>query len=818
MAIAVEKEKVEERIRNYKAEMVDRVKSQRNLARPEDFKRREAKMPYRSGVKLSLERAKLVTESYKETDGEPIVLRRAKALAKVLDNMTIYIDVHSKFAGNYAPDSDSLITYPELFWSWLDKQIELGYKELLPDDEKRQELHEIHKYWKNKAVHGSERRLLPEDVLPYWFYTNHGAFFWLHGGRTGVPNYEKLFKVGLNGIIQEVKERLSHISSEPSFYVNAREYLKQKQFLEAAIIALEAGVRWGKRYVKLAREMAAKETDATKKQELEEIAQICDSVPGNPPRTLREALQCYWFITLIYRRIDIMQSGLGDRFDQIMYPFYKKEKEEGRITREQAEELVGFLFIKINEFGDLTPPGVGAASQGGVNTGGLIAIGGVDSYGQDATNEMTYIVLDARTEAGLTQPMVGVRLHRNTPQEFLYKLTESLCREAGIYAIYNDEMMIPYLVSLGIPLEDARNYGCEGCMRWIIPGKAMEFRALGGNFVLPRCFEFALSKGIDKISGKQIGYSTPDPATFASLEDVIKAYLEQVKFFMGKLTMIYNMVDVIEEKWLPRPFLSALMDGCIECGEDCRTYKYFLNTIFQPVGQVNVANSLAAIKKLVFDDKKVSMAELVDALKNNWEGKEELLQMCLNAPKFGNDDDYVDLLARDISLRTTEVFRSFKNIWGGPFLEDGTGASAYFAYSGLTGATPDGRKDRDLFCDGTVSPAVGTDTKGNTAVLKSAAKIDHVRTFTQLLNQKFLPQYLSDEYKEQFAAYLRTFVDFGIHHIQFNVVDRQTLSDAQEHPVQYKDLVVRVAGFSVYFIDLEKTVQNQIIARTEQGF
>ncbi len=818
MAVLAEQETIEERIKGYKAEMVDMVKIQRNLARPEDFARVEAKMPYRPGVKLSIERARLVTESYKETDGDPIVLRRARALAKVLDNMTIYLDMRSKFAGNYAPNPDDLITYPELYGSWLDKHIEKGYKGLLPDDKEREELHELHRYWKNKAVHGSERRFLTEDVLPYWFFTNHGVFFWVHGGRTGVPNYEKLFKVGLNGIIEEARERLKYISTDPDFYTNVREYLKQKQFLEAVIIALEAGVRWGKRYAELARETAAEESDTAKKQELEALAEVCDWVPANPPRTLHEALQCYWFITLIYRVIDIQQSGLGDRFDQIMYPFYKKDKDEGRITRDQAEELIGFLFVKMNEFGDLTPPGVGASSQGGVNTGRLTTVGGVDSYGQDATNEMSYIMLDARNAAGLTQPMVGVRLHSNTPQEFLYKLAESLRKDAGIYAIYNDEMMIPYLVNLGIPLEDARNYGCEGCMRWIIPGKAMSFRALGGNFALPRCLELALNKGIDKNSGEQIGHPTPDPAAFKSIDDVIKAYLDQVRFFMGKLTTIYNMVDVLEESWLPVPFLSGLIDGCIEHGEDCRTYKYFPNTIFQPVGQINVANSLAAMKKLVFDDKKASMAELVGALKNNWEGKEDLRQMFIAAPKFGNDDDYVDLLARDISLQTTETFRSFKNIWGGPFLEDGTGAAAYFAYSGLTGATPDGRKDRDMFCDGTVSPAVGTDVKGHTAVLKSAAKIDHANTFTQLLNQKFLPQFLTDDYKEQFAAYLRSFVELGIHHIQFNVIDKEKLMDAQTHPEQYKDLVVRVAGFSVYFIDLQKTVQGQIISRTEQGF
>lgn len=813
MAIATR----EERINQYKTEMLDRVKVQRNLGRPEDTQRAGVKLPFRPGVKLSLERAKLVTESYKETEGEPIVLRRAKALAKVLDNMTIYIGPHDKIVGNYSSDPDSLIHYPELFWRWLDKQIEGGYKELL-DDKGREELHQLHEYWQNKAVHGSERGLLPEDVLPYWFWGNHGVFLWIHGGRTAVPNYEKLFKVGLNGIIKEAEDRLREISSDPSFYSNAREYLKQKQFLEAVIIALEAGAGWGERYANLAEEMAAQETDATRKQELEEIAKACYWVPGNPPRTFREALQCYYFITLIYRVIDIQAPGLGDRFDQILHPFYKKDKEEGRITREEAEELVSFMFLKMNEFGDLTPPAQGAASIGGVMTARVLTVGGVDSNGEDATNEMTYIAMDAKDMGGLTQPAVAVRLHRNTPQELLYQIVKSLRKEPGVYSLFNDEMMIPYLMGYGIPLEDARNYSTEGCMRWTIPGKAMGQRALGGNFALPRCLEFALNRGVDKVSGKQVGAPTPDPATFISIEDVINAYLNQVKFFMGKLTTIYNIVDVLDEQWLPQPFLSALLDGCIEHGEDCRTYKYFPLTIIQPVGQVTVYNSLAAIKKLVFEDKKVSMSELVDAFRNNWEGNEELRQMCLAAPKFGNDDDYVDLLARDVSLRTTQTIRSFKNIWGGSFMEDGTGASAYYAYSGLTGATPDGRRDRDSFNDGTISPSIGTDIKGPTAVLRSVGKIDHTRTFTQLLNQKFLPMYLSDDHKEQFAAYLRTFVDLGIHHIQFNVIDKQTLLEAQKHPEQYKDLVIRVAGFAAYFVDLEKEIQDQIIARTEQGF
>jgi pyruvate-formate lyase len=348
----------------------------------------------------------------------------------------------------------------------------------------------------------------------------------------------------------------------------------------------------------------------------------------------------------------------------------------------------------------------------------------------------------------------------------------------------------------------------------------MGMRALGGSIALPKCLEYALNQGKDEkfFGGKQIGYPTPDPLTFTSIEDVIEAYLTQLRFFLGKLVTIYNLVDVLDGERLPQPLLSSFLDGCIENGKDCREYKYFPNTIIQPVGQITVANSLAAMKKLVFEEKRVSMAELLDALKNNWQGKEELRQMCLEAPKFGNDDDYVDLVARDIQLRTTEVFHSFKNIWGGPVIEDGTGGSNYYAFSGLTGATPDGRIDRDYFNDGTVSPVPGTDKKGPTAVLKSVAKVDHARTFTHLFNQKFPPQYLTDEYKDNFVAYLRTWGNLGIHHIQFNTISRETLSDAQEHPEKYKDLVVRVAGFSAYFIDLGKPIQDQIIARTEKAF
>jgi len=772
----------------------------------------EGRNPYRDEVKLCIERARLITEGYKASEGEPMVLRRAKAMAHFLDNRTLYILPHERIVGNVASEPCSMITFPEKWSSWLDKAIDTEYS-LLLDDEKRSELHQIHKYWKGKSVHGMERNLLPKDILYYWFYPNQGVFLWRHGGHVGAPNYSRIFQTGLKGIIAEAKNKLDEIKSDPELYLHAKDFLKKKAFYEAVIISSEAVIRQGKRFSELCRQEAAKATDPKRKAELEEMAEVCAWVPENPPRNLHEALQFYWFINLVVRVLDLQTSGNGDRVDQIFYPFYKKDKEEGRLTYEQAQELVEHLLLKFNEEGALIPPS--HPSAGPLITR-VVTIGGVDTEGVDATNEMTYIIMDAKDEVGFNQPALAVRLHPQTPQSLYQKIISSLLKQPGVYSFFNDNMMIPFLMNLGLPLEDARDYGTDGCMRWIIPGKAMCQRALGGTFVLPKCLEYALYQGVDKFSNKQVGAKTSDPLTWTSVADAMQAYLEQVKFFLHKLVTIYNVVDVLEEEWLPQPFLSAVVDGCLEAGKDCREFKYYHNTIIQPVGQVTIINSLAAIKKLVFDEKKVTMAELLEALKNNWEGREDLRQQFINnAPKWGNDDDYVDLIGREFYKKTNQAFKSFKNIWGWPFNEDGTGASSYYDYSGMTGATPDGRKDLDLFNDGTVSPVIGTDKKGPLATMKTISKLDHAGTFTHLFNQKFTPQELKKNNGANFISLLKTFVDLGIHHTQFNVIDRETLLDAQMHPDQYSDLVVRTAGLAAYFVDMTKGVQDQIIERTE---
>ncbi len=776
-------------------------------------RKEEGRMPYRKEVKLCIERAKLITEGYKASEGEAMVLRRAKALAHYLDHRTLYILPGERIVGNITSEPCSLVTFPEKWSNWLDKAIDQEYAMLLPDEKKRQELHEIHKYWRKKSVHGMERSLLPKDILDYWFYPNHGVFLWRHGGHIGTPDYEKLFRVGLKGIIEEAKGHLEKISADPELYLHAREYLKKKAFYEAVILSTEAVIRQGKRFAQLCREKAVEEKDAKRKAELEEMAGICDWVPENPPRTLHEALQFYWIINLVVRVLDLQSSGNGERIDQIFYPFYQKDKEEGRLDYEKARELVEHLLLKFNEEGALIPPSHPAA---GPLITRVTTIGGVTPDGADATNEMTYLFMDAKDAMGFNQPALAVRLHSQTPQGFYKKIVDSLVKQPGVYSFFNDNMMVPFLLNLGIPLEDAREYTTDGCMRWIIPGKAICVRALGGNVVLPRCLELALYQGVDKFTGKQVGPRTSDPLTWTSVQDVLKAYEDQLRFFMHKLATIYNLVDVLDEQWLPQPFLSGVVQGCLERGQDCREYKYYPNTIVQTVGQVTIINSLAAMKKMVFEEKKVSMGELIAALKSNWEGKEELRQRFLNeVPKWGNDDDYVDLIGREFYTRTNRLIKSFKNIWGGPFNEDGTGGSSYFDYSGMTGATPDGRKDRDLFNDGTISPQIGTDRKGPLATLKSVSKVDHAGTFTHLFNQKFTPQEVQKNNGSNFISLLRTFVDLGIHHVQFNIIDRTTLLDAQMHPEKYADLVVRVAGLAAYFVDLTKPVQDQIIARTE---
>jgi formate C-acetyltransferase len=767
---------------------------------------------YRSEVKVCLERARLITESYKETEGEPMVLRRAKALKKILENMTIYIQPKERLVGNMASDPHSLPLYPELAWRWLEKALDNEYQHLL-DDAGKKELKEIHKYWKKISVHGMERNLVPDSVKPYTAYTPVTVFSYTWD--MVLPNYEKILCVGLKGIIQEAKDKLKEIEADPD--IDARDYLEQKRFLEAAIISLEATINFSRRYAALAREKAKTAKDSKEKKRLEKLAEICDWVPENPARTLHEAMQCFFLIHLIVGFLELPSVGCGVRLDKIMYPYYKKDIEAGRITREEALNLVESLWIKFEEMGFIHPPRLFGSAGGGLAWQN-VTLGGVDQEGNDVSNEMSHIILDATRELHSVQPPLCFRYHDRIPKDLVLRAIDTQRTGVAQPAFFNDKMVIPYLLGKGIPLEDARDYAISNCMSWIIPGKSMVYRQGMGMFSFPNCMMLALHQGVDWLSGQPVGYPTPDPLTFKSIDDIMEAAFQQYVFFFEKQVYIHNISDALYEEYLPRPLISALIDDGIEMAADCRKWYYFHRNYVMPSGVNNVADSLAAIKKFVFEEKKITMAELLDALKNNFEGKEGLRQMLLSAPKFGNDDDYVDRIAQEIHFRITRETQKYTTYYGYPYDVDGTNAAMGYFLGVDVAATPDGRKAKEPLHDGSVSPVQGRDKKGPSAVLNSVGKIDPLLSCNHLFNQRFAPQFLEGENREIFAQYLKTWSDLGIHHIQFNVIDPETLRDAQQHPEKHADLIVRVAGYAAYFVDLTKSLQDDIIARTEQSF
>jgi len=761
--------------------------------------------------KLDLERARLLTESYKQTENEPMTLRRAKALAHILDNMTIYIRPDEIIVGNYARDKDSVPFYPEFAWKWIVRDTAPGqvYSGMLTD-EGREELKEICDYWGNSSLHHRLRRYLPDELK---------EVFWIFNWESGTPNYGKILRVGLKGILDEVRQRRERLDEEyMAESMTGVDFVRKRDELDGMALSLEAAIRWARRYAELARETAEKETDPSRKQELETIADLCEWVPENPARTFHEALQGYWLIHLIINFIEIPMVGTGIRFDQVMSRFYEKDVEEGRIDRDQAQELVEFLIVKFQETGFLHAP-LWSGFGGGTLGYQTVTLGGVDSQGKDITSEMSYIFLDATKTVRAIVPPLALRWHDEMPKKLVQKAIEVLASGMPQPAIFNDKVNLPRLVELGCSIEDAREYSINNCMVPTIPGKNFNhISAWAAGVPLPMCLNAALDVPDPIPFYKKAGPKKIDPRTIRSMDELLDATVENYKWVIHRLVLIGNITDALYQEYAPRPFLSTLIDECIDRAQDVRDWNYQPDyrdvTLF---GLNTVADSLAAIKKVVFDDKKVSMEELIEAMRNNWQGHEKMQRLCLEAPKFGNDDDYVDLISLEFAGRISEETMKCKTNLGSPVIPDGTASTAWWSFGRVCAATADGRQAGDPFNDGTISPMTGRDKKGPTAVLKSVSKVDPMKTWNHLLNQTVVPEYLTGHNAELFAQYLKTFADLGIHHIQFTTVGRDLLHDAQKHPEAYPNLMVRVAGFAAYFIDLDKNLQEAIIDRTPQS-
>jgi len=788
---------------------------------------REAESPmpewnlFRREMGICFERAHLMTQSYKETEGESEVIRRAKALAKILERMTIYIMDGEVLVGNYASDPASVSIPIECSVEWVNRYMYDGYSHLV-DEKGKEGWKDIYEYWKDRSIEARMLKVLPEELKGYVGFTGCGDTAWIRlGPLVAPPNFDKLFKVGINGIIKEAEERFERIEVDvASGVLPAGEYINQRDFLEAAIISLKAAVAWAHRYGDRAKELAKDEKNPERKEELKTIAEICDWVPGNPPRTLHEAMQCFMFVYQIWHNIENHYgNGIGVRVDQIFYPFYTRDRDEGRITREQAQELVEFLMIKIDECGHLLSPGAHIGGSGGSVVQNLV-VGGVRPDGRDGTNEFSFIVLDAAIEIKPSRQDVVVRYHPAIDQDLILRAIDVVrLVQAGYPSFFNDSAIIPMFMRRGASLEVARDYGISACVLLTVPGKNTQSCTNNiGDISALKALELALFQGYDHIKGRQLGPQTADPRTFTSFEELKEAYLTQLRFALEKIARIANIGSAINAQYGQKPFISALTDGCIEKGKDRAQWaeQYGWQAI-RSAGNINCADSLAAIKRFIFDEKIIAWDELLEALKTDFEGKEDIRQRLINeAPKFGNDDDYVDEIVVWVQQTLQDEFSKFTDYYGNGYQIEGSIGAGHFPFGRAALASADGRRARQPLADGNHSPMQGRDKKGPTAVLKSMGKDSP--TWSHLSNQKFLPTFLEGENKDIFAAYLKTWCDLGCSHIQFNVVDKATLEDAQARPENHADLMVRVAGYSAYFVHLHKAVQDDIIYRTEQSF
>jgi len=788
------------------------IKAVRNIRKGLSQKEDSQKGMYRPEIKLDLQRSRLLTESYKETEGEPMVIRRAKAPERILTGMDIYIRDWEQIVGNNVSTPQGLYFGIDMNWRSVKRIIEEEEGKTLLDEKGRKELAVMIEYWKGRCMSDIQQQMFSGEVLDYWKMSKGSPATWSHWSELGIPNYEKIFRTGLSGIIRKAEDRLLEIDRTVPV-----DYIDQKEFLQAVVISLKAVVNFARRYARLARQKEARSKDPDDIRRLKTISEVCEKVPEHPPETLAEALQSFFFIHVV-RYIEYSTLGIGVRFDKVFGSYYENDLKNGRITHDDALVMMQLLWAKFHELGLIYSPTL-SSIYGGVASLQAITLGGVDSEGKDITNKMTYLVLETAKTMKTPEPTIAMRYHDNTPRELLSAATDVIRTGIGYPSFFNDKAILPLLNHWDVPPDDAYDYAITGCVYIELPGKNITRRAMGG-IALPGALMNALNRGIHPLTGEQVGARTPDPLTFKSADDLMEAYLEQVRFFIERLCIIHNTSQTLYERYLPRPFYSALLDGCIEQGKECKRWIYpsAVSDMCIIIGPTNVSDSIAAIKKNVFDDKKITMEKLLEAMWKNWEGHEDIRQMMLNAPKFGNDDDYADTIAAEVQERTAAAMMEFKNRFGFPCRGDGSGISATYAAGSVMPATPDGRRAGEPFADATLSPVFGMDKNGPTAVLKSASKISTIKTHNHLLNQKFLPSALEGEMKKIFIDYLRSWGDLGISQIQFNIVDHDTLIDAQNNPENHPDLLVRVAGYSAYFVDLSKGLQDSIIARTQQGF
>lgn len=766
---------------------------------------------------ISLERAVLLTDFYTSgaTDGVSVPVARAMAFKYLLENKELYIGDGELIVGERGPSPKATPTYPEICthtqadFEILHNRGKVSFKVDAESFTIQQE--KIQPYWSGRSI----RDRILEEVGNEWNDAYKAGVF-TEFMEQRAPGHtvmdDKIFRKGFIDFKKDIQESIAKLDT-----LNDSNVDDKQEELKAIEITADALISFAERYSKYAKSLADKETDKKRKAELLEIARVCTRVPQHAPETFHEALQYYWFVHLgVIIELNTWDSFNPGRLDQHLYPFYKKGLADGSLTEAKARELLQAFWIKFNN--QPAPPKVGVTAQES-NTYTdfcLINTGGLTETGKDAVNELSFIILDVIEEMRLLQPSSMVQISKKNPDEFLLRALKIIKTGFGQPSIFNTDAIIQELTRQGKSIIDARNGGASGCVEAGAFGK--ESYILTGYFNIPKVLEITLNNGYDPRTKKNIGLKTGNPTKFESFEDLLAAFEKQLNHFIDIKIRGNRIIERLWATILPSPFMSLLIDDCIAKGVDYNAGGARYNSSYiQGVGMGSITDSLSALKHIVYDDKEISMKEFLDALKNNFVGKDELQDTLLNSvPKYGNDDDRADDILRQVFEIYFEAIDGRPNTKGGEYRVNLLPTTCHVYFGSVIGALPDGRKAGVPLSEG-ISPVQGADRHGPTAVLKSAAKIDHLRTGGTLLNQKFTPQVLESEASLKKLGHLvRSYFKMDGHHIQFNVVTANTLRKAQKNPEKYRDLIVRVAGYSDYFVDLGTDLQNEIIGRSEQ--
>ena len=759
----------------------------------------------------SIEQALIITDVYQKNEDKPKMIQRALSLKAALERMEIAVEPEELIVGNRTAGVRYGVVFPESGSAWVDREFETlstrpqDVFEVHEEDMKRFRK-EIKPYWEGKSL---------EDVLNQRYgkeINEIGKVVKInqkdHAQGHICPNCVEWLKLGPSGYKKMAEEKLLVETDE-----------SKKNFYQAVALVMEGAEHFMLRYYDLMMQKVEEETDVKKKVQMKKVAQNCKNLSQAPAKDFHEALQATWFLFVILHMESNASSFSPGRLDCHLISYYEKDRKEGRLTKQDALELIESLWLKFNQIVYMRNSG-GAKYFAGFPIGFNIAIGGQDENGNDYVNDLSYLFLKAQQHIGLPQPNLSVRLHEGTSEDLLKEAIRTVALGSGMPQFFNDKAVIPSIMELGIEEADARDYAIVGCVELTTQGNNLGWSD-SAMFNLNKALEVAMTGGICLLSGEKIAPDFGKLTDYESFEDLEIAFKKEIDYFIDKMILACEQVEKAHIDLLPSPFLSATISPCMERGMDVTAggAKYNLSGI-QMIQIANLADSLAAIKQLVYEEKRFTKEEVLDALQNNFEGYELMRQVMLNkVPKYGNDNDYVDLIGTKWAEYFKDKLRTYKNFRGGPYHTGMYTVSAHVPMGQNVGATPDGRFAKDPLADGGMSPVYGRDVAGPTAVLKSVSKLDKsLTTNGGLLNMKFLPEFFKNEVGiQKFANFLRSFVDLEIPHVQFNVLRKEDLLAAKKHPEQYRGLTVRVAGYTAYFTELADDLQNEIIARTSYG-